>query len=99
MALFGSTFGAQNWYMGHQKRAAIGLSLTFLAMLMLTLGLASNGAAITIIISALALATNVYWGIIDFFRILSGHAKDVDGLYIMTKNQHAKKVAHRNLFN
>ena len=43
--------------------------------------------------TALLLATNIYWGIIDLIRILSGHAKDSNGAYLLTNFQYKKRLS------
>lgn len=95
LALIFGVVGAQNFYMGHKKRGKIALSIfgfailsvIFLAMILDT----SYYNPALIVIPTLCLAGNIYWGLVDCVRILSGYAKDGNGNYIMTKGQHKKR--------
>lgn len=86
-------FGLQNLYMGHIKRFMMNLLFIAFSVIMFVAGLVSKGFISTGFISGLIwlcawmLAVNIYWGLIDFVRILSGHAKDVNGAYLLTNRQ------------
>ncbi len=45
-----------------------------------------------IVVAALCIAFNVYWGLFDAIRIFMGKAKDGDNKYIMTEKQHQKHL-------
>ncbi len=93
--------GMQNLYMGHKKRFFINISLFILAILLFALTLALARVIPAELLAfpfALCIATNVYWGFIDFFRILSGHAKDLSGKYLLTNRRYKKRLsAHAQL--
>lgn len=82
LAFFFGIFGVQNWYMGHTKRAIIACAIDLTAIIMIV------AFPEVPVIASLLLCVNIYWGLIDAIRILTGSAKDVKGLYIMTDFQY-----------
>lgn len=93
LAFFLGLFGLQNVYMGHLKRFAINGFLLLAGILCFRLAFTYGEALV--IPCALCLAANIYWGMIDTIRILSGHAKDSKGLFIMTRKQYKKRMKYR----
>lgn len=95
LAFFLGIFGAQNWYMGHKGRGIISGLMDIFAVLMLlpifSFSISGNLITALTVIASCLIAANVYWGLIDTIRILSGCAKDGDGFYIMTKRQFEKR--------
>lgn len=93
-SLFLGFFGLQNLYMGHMKRFVISIVLllsgfaTFFLMF-----IPGVNTDIVAFIPASFWAANVYWGLVDFFRLISSHAKDGKRKYIITKNKYKKKLA------
>ena len=87
LAFFLGVFGAQNIYLGHSGRVLISFGMDILAVLMFVICLLTKGTGMLLFFSAMLLAANIYWGIIDAIRIASGHAKDGSGLYVMTRKQ------------
>ena len=92
LSLILGLFGVQNLYMGHKKRFLINISLLALSIIMFALGLAIS-AEFLASLCAVGVATNIYWGLIDFVRILSGHAKDSNGRYLLTNSQYKKRLS------
>ena len=82
LAFFFGIFGVQNWYMGHTKRAIIACAIDLTAIIMLV------AFPEVPVIAPLILCVNIYWGLIDAIRILTGSAKDGKGLYILTDFQY-----------
>lgn len=92
LSLIFGIFGLQNLYMGHMKRFSINISFFALSLIIFGVIFATDMAMLSFV-SALLLAINVYWGLVDFVRILSGHAKDVNRKYILTNNQYRKRLS------
>ena len=92
LSLILGLFGMQNLYMGHKKRFLFNISLLAFSIIMFALGLAIP-AEFWAFSCAAGLAINVYWGLIDFVRILSGHAKDSNGRYLLTNGQYKKRLS------
>lgn len=101
LSLFLGLFGAQNWYMGHFKRAIVSCVLDIIGIVMLLIGVmadltdVTDTLALTYLI-AIPFCANIYWGFFDMIRIITGHAKDNKGLYIMTNHQHINRLKRRN---
>lgn len=95
LSLLGGFLGLQNLYMGHKKRFLINILLFMFSIITINVILTTSATAL-VVMSAIPLATNVYWGIIDFIRILSGHAKDSDGAYLLTTFQYKKRLNKLN---
>ena len=93
LAFFLGVLGLQNIYMGHLKRFAINGFLVLAAILLFRLALSQG--SVLIVFCTLCITANIYWGLIDTVRILSGHAKDVKGHYLMTRRQYQKRMAYR----
>ena len=94
-ALIGGLFGLQNWYMGHKKRAGIALGIFGLGLLAFAIFIGSASQSFAIL-PTIFLAFNMYWGLFDTVRILSGYAKDSNGCYIMTNRQYQKRIQQLN---
>ena len=91
LSLFFGLFGIQNLYMGHKKRFLINISLFALSIIMFAVAIFLKIKTLSFS-TALLLATNIYWGIVDLIRILSGHAKDSNGAYLLTDFQYKKRL-------
>ncbi|MBR5239286.1 MAG: hypothetical protein IKW04_01755 [Clostridia bacterium] len=97
LSLIFGLLGLQNLYMGHKKRFLMNILFFILSIVMFALALVLN-LLVLCVPCALLLATNVYWGIIDLVRILSGHAKDLKGAYLLTDSQYKKRwIAYTEL--
>lgn len=97
LALFFGLFGVQNFYLGHIRRALISILIDLAAILFFTISIAGASAGMDIpalaVIASILFSVNIYWGIVDFFRILTGHAKDGEGLFVMTKKQYERRLS------
>lgn len=105
LAFFLGIFGIQNLYMGHTKRFIAAISIFIFSIFSFCISIffadvltLEDFAQFTILLCSAGLAINVYWGIIDSIRILLGHAKDGNGLYIMTKRQYNLRMKNRKNF-
>lgn len=90
LALLLGVFGAQNWYLGHYKRALIACILDALGLVCFFAALAVENAQPLLFLAAGLFAFSLYWGLVDTVRILLGRAKDAEGLYVCTRRQHAR---------
>lgn len=97
LALFGSNFGLQNWYMGHKKRAILALVMFLVGIALFGITLAMRNTSFIVLV-ALLTASNCYWGIIDAFRIGLGHAKDSQGKYLKTNRQFKKLLEEKRIY-
>ena len=79
LSFFFGIVGAQNWYLGHKKRALAAIIIFIAGFATIFLGP---------FIAAACWGFNVYWGFGDAIRIAIGRAKDSDGMYVMTNGQY-----------
>jgi len=82
LSFFFGIAGAQNWYLGHKKRAIAAIIIFVSGFALVLAGPLPF---------AICIAFNVYWGIIDAVRIALGFAKDSSGKYVMTDGQYDKR--------
>lgn len=92
LSLVFAMFGLQNLYMGHKKRFLINILFFVLSVVLLSICLITKITLFVLPVASM-MAVNVYWGIIDLIRILSGHAKDSKGRYLLTNAQYKKRLA------
>ncbi len=96
LSFFLGIAGAQNWYLGHVKRALVSLFLDLLSIILIIsmsiMGVDSQIASIPLAVSAVFLAFNAYWGIFYSIMIILGHSKDSTGKYLMSRKQYENRM-------
>lgn len=94
LAFFLGVLGAQHWYLGHARRAFASAALVVLTLLLFICAvlLPGEGAMPVLVLGAMAAAFNVYWGLVDAVRILTGHARDGEGAYVMSDRQYKERM-------
>ena len=90
LALIGCFFGLHNLYLGHKKRFLVNMILFSLSAISVLLMLITKSNLA--LLFTVSLATNIYWGLFDFIRILCGRAKDSDGGYLLTEKEYKRRL-------